>query len=160
MATEPTVKKTERENVAPFRPLSMFEEMERMLENMIPQRWMRPFKMEHGLLNEALPQMDVIDRDDAIVVRAALPGVNKDNLEVSTTQQTLTLRGTTRKETQDETGEYYRHEISRGNFLRTVTLPATIDENHVKANFKDGMLEVILSKLETAKRHTITIDSD
>lgn len=160
MATQPTVKKTEPENVVPFRPLSMLEEMEHMLEGMLPQRWMRPFRMEHGLLGETLPQMDIIDRDDVIVVRAALPGVDKDNLEVSTTNQTLTLRGTTHKETKEEAGEYYRHEISRGNFLRTVTLPAAIDEAHIKAKFKDGMLEVTLPKLESAKRHSINIETD
>jgi HSP20 family protein len=160
MATQPIVKKTEPENVVPFRPLGMFEEMERMLENMLPQRWMRPFRMEHTMLGEALPQMDIIDCDDTIVVRAALPGVDKKDLEVSTTHQTLTLRGSSQKETKEETGEYYRHEISRGNFLRTVTLPAAIDEANIKAKFKDGLLEVTLPKLESAKRHTIDIQTD
>lgn len=160
MTTQPTVKKTEQENVVPFRPLSMFEEMERMLENMIPQRWMRPFRLEHAMLGETLPQMDIIDRDDTIVVRAALPGVDKDDLEVSTTHQTLTLRGSTRKETKEESGEYFRHEISTGNFLRTVTLPAAIDEANIKATFKDGLLEVTLPKLESAKRHSINIETD
>lgn len=160
MATQTSVKKTDQENVVPFRSLGMLEEMERMLENMLPQRWMRPFRMEQSMLSETLPQMDIIDCDDTIVVRAALPGVDKKDLEVSTTHQTLTLRGTTRKETQEETGEFYRHEISRGNFLRTVTLPAAIDETNIKAKFKDGMLEVSLPKLESAKRHTINIETD
>lgn len=160
MATQPRVKQTKQENVVPFRPLSMFEEMERMLENVIPQRWMRPFRMEQSMLGETLPQMDIIDRDDTILVRASLPGVDKDDLEVSTTHQTLTLRGTSKMETRDETGEYYRHEISRGNFLRTVTLPAAVDESNIKAKFKDGMLEVTLPKLESARRHTIKIESD
>lgn len=160
MTTKTAVKKTEQENVVPFRPLSMFEEMEHMLETMLPQRWMRPFRTEHALLSEALPPMDIIDCDDTIVVRAALPGVEKEDLEVSTTNQSLTIRGTTQKDTREETGEYYRHEISRGNFLRTVTLPAAIDEANIKAKFKDGMLEVTLPKLESAKRHSINIESD
>ena len=111
-------------------------------------------------MGETLPQMDIIDRDDSIVVRAALPGVDKKDLEVSTTHQTLTLRGSTQKETREEKGEYFRHEISRGNFLRTVTLPSVIDESKIKAKFKDGLLEVTLPKLESAKRHTIHIESD
>ena len=160
MATQPAVKQTPSENVVPFRPLSMFEEMERMLENMMPQRWMRPFRLEHAALGETLPQMDIIDRDDTIVVRAALPGVDKKDLEVSTTHQTLTVRGSTQKETKEEQGEYFRHEISRGNFLRTVTLPAVVDESKIKATFKHGLLEVSLPKLECAKRHSINIESD
>ena len=148
------------ENVVPFRPLGMLEEMERMLESMLPQRWMRPFRMEHTMLGETLPQIDIIDCDDTIVVRAALPGVDKENLEVSTTNQTLTLRGSTQSESKTEQGEYFRHEISRGNFLRTVTLPTVVDEAKIKAKFKDGLLEVTLPKLESAKRHSIKIESD
>ena len=159
MSTQPTVKATEQGNVVPFRPLSMLEEMERMLENMMPQRWMHSLKAERAVLGEMLPQIDVIERDDSIVVHAALPGIDKKDLEVSTTQQTLTLRGSSRKETKEERGEYFRHEISRGNFLRTVTLPAVIDESKIKAKFKDGLLEVTLPKLESAKRHSINIES-
>ncbi len=159
MATQP-VKKTEQENVVPFRPMTMLEEVERMFENFIPHGWMRPFRGEHPLLAENLPQVDVIDQDDTILVRAALPGVEKDDLEVSTTQYTVTIRGFTHKETTEEKGEYYRREIQSGNFLRTVSLPAAIDENNIKARFKAGMLEVTLPKLESAKRHSIKIETE
>ena len=159
MATQP-VKKTEHENVVPFRPMSMLEEVERMFENFIPHGWMRPFRNEHPFLAEIMPQIDIIDQDDMIMVRAALPGVEKDDLEVSTTQHTVTIRGSTHKETKEEKGEYYRREISAGHFLRTVNLPAAIDESNIKARFKDGMLEITLAKLESAKRHNINIETD
>lgn len=159
MATQP-VKKTEQENVVPFRPMNMLEEVERMFENFMPHGWMRPFRSEHTLLAEGLPQVDVIDQDDTLLVRAALPGVEKDNLEVSTTQYTVTIRGSTHKETKEEKGEYYRREIQTGKFLRTVNLPAAIDETNIKASFKDGMLEVTLPKLEIAKRHSIKIETE
>jgi hypothetical protein len=55
MATQPTAKKTEQENVVPFCPFGMFEDMERMQENMLPQRWPHPFRMEHAMLGETLP---------------------------------------------------------------------------------------------------------
>lgn len=156
MTTEP-VKKTESENVVPFRPLTMLEEVERAFEHLIPHGWMRPFRTEHLQLNENLPQVDVVDQDDSILVRAACPGVKKEDLEVSTTQFTLTIRGKTHKESKEEKGEYYRREISTGSFLRTVTLPAAVDESNIKAVFKDGLLEVTLAKLESAKRHSIEI---
>ena len=160
MATQPTLKKSEQENVVPFRPMTMFEEMERMFENFLPQNWMRPFRMEHTGIAAVMPQIDVIEQDDAILVRAALPGVEKDDLNVSTTDHSVTIRGSTRKESKEEKGEYYRCEISQGNFLRTVTLPASIDENNIKAKFKDGLLEISLPKLESAKRHSIKIETD
>jgi len=160
MATQP-VKKTEPENVVPFRPMSMLEEVERMFESLVPQGWLRGVRGEHPpLLTNIMPQIDVVEQDDTILVRVALPGVEKDDLEVSTTQHTVTIRGKSRKESREEKGEYYRREISTGNFLRTVNLPAAIDESKIKAHFKDGLLEVTLPKLESAKRHSIHIETD
>ena len=160
MATQGNLKKSEKENVIPFRPMSMFEEMEHMLENFVPHGWLHPFKREQSLFAEGMPRVDVIDRDDTIMVRAALPGVEKDDLTVSTTPQTVTIRGATRKESREEKGEYFRCEISSGSFLRTVTLPAPVDEEKVKAKFKDGLLELVLPKLESAKRHSIEIETE
>lgn len=160
MATQHVTKQSEQEKVIPFRPMNMLEEMERMFENFIPHGWMRPLWKEHALGAEYLPQMDVIEQDDNIVVRAALPGVIKEDLEVSTTNHTLTVRGSTYRETQQKgKGEYFRREISSGSFLRTVSLPAAVDETRISAVFKDGMLEVTLPKIESAKRHTIEIKS-
>jgi len=160
MAIQTKLKKSEKENVVPFRPMSMFEEMEHMLENFVPHSWVHPFKREQTMLAEGMPRVDVIDQDDTIIVRAALPGVEKDDLTVSTTPQTVTIRGATRKETREEKGEYFRCEISSGSFLRTVTLPAPIDEENVKAKFKNGLLELTLPKIETAKRHSIEIETE
>ena len=160
MSTQTSLKKTEHENIVPFRPLSMFEEMERMFQHFMPQSWMRPFNMEHSLLTENMPQVDVIEQDNTILVRATLPGVKKDDLEVSTTDHSVTIRGSTREEYKEEKGEYYRREISMGDFLRTVSLPASIDESDIKAKFKDGLLEITLPKRESEKRHSIKIETE
>ncbi|MDH5601594.1 MAG: Hsp20/alpha crystallin family protein [Gammaproteobacteria bacterium] len=158
MTTQTSLKKTEHENVVPIRPLTMFEEMERMFEHFMPQNWMHPLKSEHPLFTSNLPQVDVIDQDNSILVRASLPGVKKEDLDVSTTDHSVTIRGSTREEHKEEKGEYYRREIRSGNFLRTVALPASVDEKGIKAKFKDGLLEVTLPKLESEKRHSIKIE--
>ena len=158
MTSKPVPIEKEYENIVPFRPLGMIEEMERLFENMMPRGWMRPFGWERHAFGEHLPQVDVIDKDDTIVVRAAVPGIKKEDLEVSTTDQTVTIRGQSRQETKEEEGEYYRHEIVSGNFLRTITLPAPVDESKVKAVFREGLLELTLPKRESAKRHTIEIE--
>jgi len=157
MATQHSPKNPQ-ENIVPLRPLSVMEEMEHMFENFIPHGWMRPFRMDQALSAETIPQVDIIDQDDTILVKAALPGVNKKDLEVSCTDHTVTIRSKTRTESKEEKGEYYRHEICSGSYLRTVTLPATVNENKIKAKFKDGLLEVTLPKLESAKRHSIKIE--
>jgi len=158
MTTQTPRKHTEHENVVPFRPMGVLEEMEQLFENFIPRGWVRPFSTGASLLAEGFPHIDIIDQDATILVRAALPGVKKGDLEVSSTNRTVTIHGKTREETRDKKGEYYRHEISAGNFLRTVSLPAAVDESRIKAKFKDGLLEVTLPKLESAKRHTIKVE--
>jgi HSP20 family protein len=154
-----THKKPKQENVVPIRS-SMLEEMEHMFESMLPQKWWRHFGEEPEFRFETLPRVDVIDREDNIIVRAALPGVEKDDLEVSTTAQTVTIRGSSKKEKKEEKDEYYRCEISESNYLRTVALPATIDDSKAKATFKNGMLELKLPKLESAKRRSVKIEAD
>lgn len=160
MATQTSLKKSETENIVPFRPMAMLDEVERMFESLMPHSWLRPWRMESSLLAETTPQIDVIEQDDKIVVKAALPGVNKDDLEVSCTDHTVTIRGSSRKETKEERGEYFRREIRTGSFLRTVSLPAAVDDSRIKAVFKDGLLEVSLPKREGAKRHAIQIESE
>ena len=159
MAFHLSPKKSKQENVVPIRT-SMLDDVEHMFENMLPEKWLRRFANEPELRFETLPRVDVIDRDDTIIVRAALPGVSKDDLEVSTTAQTVTVRGATKKEVKEEKDEYYRCEISTSNYLRTVALPAAIDDTKARATFKNGMLELKLPKLESSKRHTVKIEAD
>ena len=157
MAIHLTPRKTKQENVVPIRS-NVLEEFEHMFENFWPEGWLKPFEGRRELQLENLPKVDVIDRDDTIVVKAALPGVAKEDLEVSTTPHTVTIRGTTKKETKEEKDEYYRCEISRSDYLRTVPLPASIDETKVKAKFRDGLLELKCPKLESAKRRSVKIE--
>jgi HSP20 family protein len=122
-----------------------------------PSRWDRlaewrlPFET-------SLPKLDVIDRDGEVVVRAELPGVKKEDIEISLTGALLTLKGQTKREEKEEKGDYYRCEISQGSFSRTVTLPAEVNESGAKAQLRDGMLEVTLPKVEKAKKRPIKVD--
>ena len=158
MATEKAVVETEAEKVVPFRPLALFDEMDRMFDDLFRRRWLRPLGLEGALGRVSLPQVDIIDQDDAIVVRAAVPGVRKEDLEISATDHSVTIRGRTHHEKEEKGGEYYRREISTGEFLRTIPLPAAVDDSKAKAVFRDGLLELTLPKLESEKRHTIPIE--
>jgi len=105
-----------------------------------------------------LPRVDVIDRDAEILVRAEIPGVSKDDLEVSMNHGTVTIKGSVKRESKKEEGDYYRCEISHGSFSRTVALPAEVEGDRAKATFKDGVLELLLPKRETSKRHSIKVE--
>jgi HSP20 family protein len=132
---------------------SLFGDIDRMFEDFLGRRWMRPF----AEALPAMPSVDVVDRDDEVLVRAEVPGYNKEDIEVSVSNSTLTIKGETKTEEKEEKGDYYRCEISRGSFSRVIALPAEVDESKAKAAMKDGMLELTLPKIEKSKRHTINI---
>lgn len=145
-------------------PLSPFWDDERWFENFFPRGWMRPFHVDwpsfHNLpgdIEARMPKVDVIDRDAEVLVRAEVPGVDKDDLEVSVTDHTVTIKGKTRHEEKEEKGDYYRCEISSGSFARTVALPSDVDTESVDASFKDGVLELKMPKVAMAKRRNIKI---
>jgi HSP20 family protein len=152
---------------APSKAASRFDEfeqeMERMFESFLSRNWLRPFRDFpalpgfRGTFEARLPKVDVIERDAEIAVKAELPGFEKKDIEVSLTDRTLTIRGSTRKETQEEKGEYYRREISTGEISRTVTLPAEVDGTKAKAEFKDGLLEIVVPKTEKSNRVQVEV---
>ncbi|MGD8568614.1 MAG: Hsp20/alpha crystallin family protein [Gammaproteobacteria bacterium] len=148
----------------PTRALSPFEEIDRYIEGLFPRGWLRPSRWEWPALSETapfggkLPKVDIVDREKDILVRAEVPGIDKDNLDISITENTVTIKGTTHHEEKEEKGEYYRRETSHGSFARTVTLPAEVDSEHAKANYKDGVLELTVPKVKKSQRRTIKID--
>ena len=157
---EVTVKKGELQK-APGRMLSPFEGFDRMFDEFFGRGWMRPFRRDWLAFPEfemTMPKVDVIDRDEEVVVRAEVPSVKKEDIEISISGNMVTIKGETKKEEKEEKGDYYRAEISRGSFSRMVSLPADVDESKAKAALKDGVLELTLPKLEKAKRRTIKVD--
>ena len=103
------------------------------------------------------PKIDVVDQDTEVLVRAELPGVDRKDLDVSLSENMLTLRGQTRREERVEKDNYFRSEISQGSFLRSVYLPVEVDSENASASLKDGILEVRLPKIESSKRKSIQI---
>lgn len=155
----------EIQKVTPARAMSPFEEMEQIFSRFFHRDWLWPMRREFPSWSELaasfegkLPRVDVIDRDAEIVVKAEVPGIKKEDIEVSVTDNTITIKGSTRREEKEEKGEYYRCEISRGSFARTVALPDNVDSSKVKATFKEGVLEVVMPKVEKSKRRTIAVE--
>lgn len=155
--------KSQIQKAEPAHILSPFEEMDRLFDAYFNRGWLRPFQWPSVSKAAApfegrMPNVDLIERDDEIVVKAELPGVDKKDLDVSVTRNSVTIKGSTRHEEKEEKGDYHRCEISHGSYLRTMTLPADIDEERTRATFKDGMLELTLPKLEKSKRRTVRVE--
>lgn len=92
------------------------------------------------------PQVEVFERENNIVVRADLPGLTRDNVDVEIEDETLIIRGERRNDLEDKRDGYYRSERSYGSFYRAIPLPEGIDAGAANASFKDGVLEVTLAK--------------
>lgn len=87
-----------------------------------------------------------------------MPGIEKKDIDVSMTENTMTIRGKARNEKKEERGDYYRSEISQSAFSRTISLPSGIDSAKVKAKLQDGILEVIVEKSNGSRRRPVTIE--
>jgi HSP20 family protein len=105
-----------------------------------------------------VPKVDVIDRDDELVVHAEVPGIEKEDLDVSISDTSVTIKGQMKGEKKKIKGDYYRCEISRGSFERTVMLPGIVNIKKAKARFRDGVLELKIPKVEKVRRRTVKID--
>ena len=97
------------------------------------------------------PAVEVCDTTDAVVVKAQVPGVSKEHLQITVSEGTLTLKGDMKEEEKQEEKNYLRREFRYGAFTRTVPLPAGVQADKATAQLKDGMLEVTIPKSEEAR---------
>jgi HSP20 family protein len=109
------------------------------------------------LLSGWSPALDVFEDKDNVVVKAEVPGMKKDDIEISLHDGTLSISGERKGESKTEDAEIYRSERFFGRFQRMVTLPAPVNGEKVKAQYKDGILTVTLPKTEEAKPKHIDV---
>lgn len=103
------------------------------------------------------PAADVSESDGEVTVKLAVPGVAKDDLKVSVTDDSLTVRGETRKESDTKDTNVHRQEIRYGAFQRTMTLPANVDPSKAHAELANGVLVVTLAKAAQSKAKRIDV---
>jgi HSP20 family protein len=104
-----------------------------------------------------MPLVDTYETDDAVVLQAELPGFSKDDFSLEVKHNTLILQGERRQEAEVKEESYHRRECAYGAFERSFLLPATVDQDGVRATYKDGVLEVRLPKTESAKAQRIAM---
>jgi len=109
------------------------------------------------LLSGWSPALDIYEEKDNFIVKAELPGMKKEEIEVSLHDGTLTISGERKSNNKHEDAEVYRAERFVGRFQRSVALPHSVDSNKVKAQYKDGVLSITLPKTEEAKPKQIDV---
>ena len=147
---------------SPFTFMRRFsEEMDRLFEDFgFGRGFLTPtFGRELGRLGELersvwSPQVEVIERGNQLVVRADLPGMTKDDINVDITDDALVIRGERRNEREENEEGYYRTERSYGSFYRSIPLPEGVKAENANATFRNGVLEITLPAPERAEQRS------
>ena len=103
------------------------------------------------------PAMNVWTNEDSAILTAELPGIDRENIDISVEDDTVALRGERRLETEEEGVTYHRRERRRGSFARTFRLPFRVAGDQVEATFKDGVLNIVLPRAEEDKPKKISV---
>ena len=104
------------------------------------------------------PAVDILETENELLLKADLPGIEMKDIDIQLENGTLALRGERRFESEKKEGGFHRVERSYGSFARYFTLPDTVDPEHVKADYKNGVLTVKLPKKELAKPRQIKVE--
>ena len=138
----------------PFREVvDLRDTMDRLFERGFSQPW-RLITWENG---EAHFPLDLYETDEEVVVKASLPGVKPEEVEISVTGDTLTIKGETKEEHEEKKPNYYRHERRYGSFQRALTLPVRVEADKANAVFEHGVLTLHLPKAADVRPKTIEV---
>lgn len=152
----PTVISLHKDKTRPSRRMhTPFKEVNHFFGKLRTPDWMRSFHWPDTapshipMFSEGkLPKVDIIDKNNYVLIRAELPGVDKKNLDISMTGNSVTIKASTSYENKEEKSNYYQSEIEYGQYIRTLTLPADVDIEQAKSSFKNGVLELTVPKVE------------
>lgn len=144
---------------ASFGPLRMFDELSRMRRNM--DRLMETYGDRPAYAPSAgvFPAINVTESDSHYTLRAELPGVGVNDLEITATGRHLTIAGERKLATEDASARYHRREREGGRFSRALAMPGDIDADRIEARMANGILTLRVPKAESAKPRRITIGS-
>jgi HSP20 family protein len=144
-----------RRGITPWRTMRDMEEWERHLENLFGrQLWRLPADGDGWM-----PALDVFEKDNKLVIKAELPGMKEEDIDVSVVGDSLVIKGEKKTENEEKEADYYRCERTYGSFYRSIPLPATVDAGKIEANFEDGILEVSLPKSAQAKPKKVAVSA-
>jgi HSP20 family protein len=132
------------------------QRMDRLFDEMMGRTFRRAVD-EGGVRGSWAPAVDILEKKDAIVIRADLPGFKAEDVEVTVDNGVLTIRGERKFEEASQGATYHRVERSFGLFERTFTLPNSVDVSKVEARFKDGEMNVNLPKREELKPRSVKV---
>ncbi len=142
-------------NVVRWDPYREMTRMNRLMDRWfgdVPRVW-----MGDGDGREGYVPLDLYETDNDVVVQASLPGVEPEDVDITISGETLTIRGESEHEEEEKKRNYYRQESWFGSFARSITLPAQVESGKAEATFENGVLKLTIPKAEEAKPKTIKV---
>jgi len=135
--------------------VSLRERMNRVFDDSLFRSDRREDSLAMGTWS---PAVDMFEKDDQVVIKAELPGLDKNDISLDLQNGVLTLKGERKYENEVKEENYYRREMSCGKFIRSFTLPADVDADKIKAEFQKGLLTVEVPKPEEPKPKQIPVN--
>jgi HSP20 family protein len=135
-----------------WRPMNELDDMSRLFDEM----WRRSLRPTAG--TTWYPAIDVKENENEYTIVAELPGMNKDDVKISVTDNIVTIRGEKKAEVEERSDNWHQVERTYGAFERSFTLGTSVDPNGVKARFENGVLTVALPKSQEARPREIRIE--
>ncbi len=126
---------------------SMQEDMGRMMGGFMAGLPAMMSQMNQHMGFDSMPLVDLEEKDKAYIVRADIPGLDKDKIDITVRGEILTIQGVRETTTQNQGGSYYTQERSYGSFSRSMRLPGPVDEANIKAEYQNGVLVITLPKI-------------
>jgi HSP20 family protein len=114
-------------------------------------------EIQSAAMTPVWPSMNLSEDDNAVMVRAELPGVDKKDVKINVNRDVLMISGEKREEKRDERRNYHRVECSYGSFSRQIRLPVEIDVDHIEAKMQDGVLMLKMPKSKTSPQKQIPV---
>ena len=137
-----------------------FGDLRTTMDRLFEEGFSRPWRLLPNEGSEMTIPLEVAESENEVEVKAALPGVKPDEVDISVQNDVLSIRAEHRDETEEKKKDYYRRELRYGSFHRSVALPVSVDTEKAKATFKDGILHLTLPKAETVKPKQIKVSSN
>jgi len=145
-------------NLVKWDPFRELEDVSNRLNRIFGQSLARSESGQNMLaVADWAPSVDISETDSAYLIKGEIPGVKKEDVKVTIQDGMLTIQGERRQEKEEKGKKFHRIECSYGSFARSFRVPSDADESSVKAEFKDGMLNVTLAKSEKAKPKSINV---
>lgn len=141
-------------NLTRWEPMREMMSLREAMDRLFDDAFTRPINVS-GV--SGMPAVDMFQTNDNVVVKASLPGLKADDVDITITGETLTLRGEFKQENEQKESSYHMREQRFGSFERSILLPTDVEANKAKADFENGILTITMPIAEAVKPKSITI---